>query len=81
MSNLKNRLATLESKTPVKNEPIRICIFAVDYKDDDLIAYKSDCGAVINRLPDESVQGLMDRCGGLANWEHEGHWRVFEPIF
>ena len=67
MSNLKNRLATLESKTPVKNEPIRICIFAVGHKDDDLIAYKSDCGAVINRLPDESVQGLMDRCGGLAN--------------
>ncbi len=81
MSNLKNRLGTLESKVPVKTDPIRICWFTVHSLTNDPIGYESDCGAIINRLPDESVQGLMDRCGGLANWEHEGHWRVFEPIF
>ena len=81
MSNLKSRLATLESKTPVKSEPIKICIFGVHSKDDDPIAYESDCGAIINRLPGETVGELRGRCEGLANWEHEGRWRVFEPIF
>lgn len=81
MSNLKNRLATLESKTPVKSEPIRICMFIIHSQNDEPIAYESDCGAVINRLPDETVQGLMDRCEHLVNWGDGGKWRIFEPIF
>lgn len=81
MSNLKNRLATLESKTPVTTDPIKICWFTVHSLTDDPIGYESDCGATIKRLPGETVEELRSRCGDLANWEHEGRWRIFDPIF
>lgn len=78
--NLKSRLATLEAKTPVKSEPIRICNFIIYTIEDNPTGYESNCGAVINRLPNESVDELKGRCGKLANWD-DGRRRIFEPIY
>jgi hypothetical protein len=78
--NLKTRLERLEAKTPTQREPIIINRFYVDprHRDEELVAYQSNCGLVTRRLPGETVDALMSRCGQLPI---ESNRRRFNPLF